>query len=272
MTSRILFRAEKLLELSAGVGPVLGIDTASTIASVAIVAHGKLLAEVMRSAASHGAELPDAVAEAVKQAGITLKDLRGIAVGIGPGSYTGLRVGIAYAKGLVLALGCALVGIPSLDCVALATLDRLPIPDETLIAAIFDARKGEVYTNLYRTKPDRLDKISQPLVIRLQELVTELSHGVIVVGDSKAKEASLLLSERGYESTVVNEVELNSRGRYVAALGAEGIARGEIARPATLEPLYVRTAEATFKPAAAVPVAAAKETPWSDETKRSSSN
>jgi len=272
MTSRILFRAEKLLELSAGMGPVLGIDTASATASIAIVAHGRVIAELTRSASSHGAELPNAVAQAIKQAGTPLKDLSGIAVGIGPGSFTGLRVGIAYAKGLVLALGCALIGIPSLDCVALAALERLPITEETLLATIFDARKGEVYANLYRARPDRLDKISQPLVIRLQNLFTQVSHSVILVGDSKAKEASLLLSERGIRSIFVNEVELNSRGRYVAALGAEGISGGEIGAPATLEPLYVRTAEATFKPAAAPPVAVAKERPWTDETKSSSSN
>jgi tRNA threonylcarbamoyladenosine biosynthesis protein TsaB len=267
-----LFRAEKLLELSAGVGLVLGLDTASATASVAVVANGKLVAQHQRSASSHGAELPAAVTEVMRQAGIDLMDLRGIAVGIGPGSFTGLRVGIAYAKGLVLALRCALIGIPSLDCVALATIEQLPIPDGTLICTIFDARKGEVYANLYRAYADRLDKISQPLVIRLQNLFPELTDGVILVGDSKAKEASLLLSERGTRSTVLNEVELNSRGRYVAALGAERIARGEIDTPATLEPLYVRTTEATFKPVAATPVAAAKERPWSDETKSSSGN
>jgi len=270
MTSRELFRAEKLLELSAGVGPVLGLDTASATASLAIVAHGELLAQHSQSAASHGAELPAAAAEVVKLAGITLKDLSGVAVGIGPGSFTGLRVGLAYAKGLILALGCALIGIPTFDCVALATFEHTSAAEGSLICPIFDARKGEVYANLYRARADRLDKISQPLVIKLQNLFQHLADGVILVGDSKAKEASLLLSERGTRSTVLNEVELNSRGRYVAALGAERISHGEIDSPATLEPLYVRTAEATFKPVAAS--AAAKERPWSDETKSSSSN
>ena len=124
MTSRKLFRAEKLFELGAGVGPVLGLDTASATASLAIVSHGKVLAQVTRSAASHGAELPAAVAEIFAQAALTLKDLQGIAVGIGPGSFTGLRVGIAYAKGLVLALGCALIGIPTFDCLALAAFEQ----------------------------------------------------------------------------------------------------------------------------------------------------
>jgi tRNA threonylcarbamoyladenosine biosynthesis protein TsaB len=271
MISRDLFRAEKLFELSAGVGPVLGLDTASATASLAIVSHGKILAELTRSAASHGAELPTATAEILAQAGIKLKDLRAVAVGIGPGSFTGLRVGIAYAKGLILALGCAMMGIPTFDCLALAAWERTSAPEGSLICAILDARKGEVYANLYRAGADRLDKISQPLVIRLQNLFPELLDGVILVGDSKAKEASLLLSERGIHSTVLNEVELNSRGRYVAAFGAERISRGEMDTPATLEPLYVRSAEATFKPVAALPVAAAKESSWSDETKRSSS-
>ena len=162
---------------------------------------------------------------------------------------------------------------PTFDCVALAAFEQTyAAPRGQSICPILDARKGEVYTNLYRAGADRLDKISHPLVIRLQNLFPELSDGVILVGDSKAKEASLLLNERGIQSTVLEGVELNSRGRYVAALGAVRISRGEIDTPATLEPLYVRTAEATFKPVAALPVAAAKERPWSDETKRSSSN
>ena len=165
-----------------------------------------------------------------------------------------------------------MIGIPTFDCLALAGFEKASPPEGTLICTILDARKGEVYANLYRAKADRLDKISQALVIRLENLFPELSDGVILIGDSKAKEASLLLIERGIRSTVLDEVELNSRGRYVAALGAERIARGEIDTPATLEPLYVRTAEATFKLVAAPPVAAAKERPWSDETKRSSSN
>ncbi len=271
MTSHILFRAERLFELSAGVGPVLGLDTASATASLAIVAHGKVLAEVARSAASHGAGLPAAVAEVVDRAGITLKDLHGIAVGIGPGSFTGLRVGLAYAKGLVFALECALIGIPSFDCLALAAFEQCHPVEGTLICPIVDARKGEVYANIYRARADRLDNISQPLVIKLQNLFPELSDGVILIGDSKAKEASLLLSERGIQSTVLDE-GMNSRGRYVAALGAEGMARGVTEIPAIVEPLYVRTAEATFKPAAVPPDTAAKERPWSDETKSSSSN
>src|SRR5580704_6967163 len=129
MTSRVLFRADRLLKAGAGVGPVLGLDTASSTASLAIVSRGKILAEITRSAKSHGAELPAAVAELIGKVGIQLKDLAGIAVGLGPGSYTGLRVGLSYVKGLALALRCAVVGISTFDCLAMAALEQTSAPD-----------------------------------------------------------------------------------------------------------------------------------------------
>ncbi len=273
MTSRELFRADRLLAAAAATGPVMGLDTASTTASLAIVSHGKIFAQVTRSTASHGAELPDAVAELLAQAGIGLKDLKGIAIGLGPGSFTGLRVGLSYVKGLVVALGCVLVGIPTFDCMALAALERSPsATEDTLICPILDARKNEIYSEFYRIGADTLDKISPPLVLRLEELFPQLSDGVIFIGDAKAREASLLLSERGIRSTVLEEMEFNSRGRYVAALGAHRISLGETDELAALEPLYVRSAEATFRPVTVPPVAATKERPWRAETKNSSSS
>lgn len=271
MTSRVLFRAEKLLASSAELGPVMGLDTASPIASLAIASRGKILAQVTRSAASHCAQLPALVDELLAQARIELKDLNGIAVGLGPGSFTGLRVGLSYVKGLALALGCGVVGIPSFDCVALGALEQLPsAPDGGSICTIADARKEEVYAALYRIGPDRLEKISTVEVIRLESLFQLLPDGVILVGDSKVREASLLLGKRGIRSTILEELELNSRGRYVAALGAQRFISKDADSAAALEPLYVRSAEATFKPGAAA--AAAKERPWSDETKSSSSS
>ena len=250
---------------------MLGLDTASSTVSLAIASHGKILAEITRSAKSHGAELPAAVAELLGDVGIQLKDLTGIAVGLGPGSYTGLRVGLSYVKGLALALRCVVVGIPTFDCLAMAALEHTSASEGSLICAILDARKNEVYANIYRAGAAGLDNISQPLVIRLENLFPQLSAGVILTGDSKAEEASLVLNERGVPSTLLREAELNSRGRYVAAFAAERISINETEPPAALEPLYVRTAEATFKPVAGHPVAATKERQWS-VTKKSLSN
>ncbi len=272
MTSRVLPKAERLLAAGAAVGPVLGVDTAGRVALVALTAHGRVLAETARPATSHCAGLPAATGELLEEAGLALRDLKGISVGLGPGSFTGLRVGLSYAKGLGLALGCALVGVPTFDSMALAALEAAHGPSAgVLICPVVDAHKGEVYAALYRTTLDGVEKLTDALVLPVEALVRQLSGEIIFAGGLKAGEASRLAGERGLRSAVLEEGRLDSRGRYVAALGAARLAQREAGSPAALEPLYVRTAQATFKPAAAAP-AAGKEVPWSAETKRLSSS
>ncbi len=271
MTSRVLFRAERLFSAGAGAGPVMGLDSAGPVAALAIVAGGRVLSEIAHSAASHGAELPAAVEELPRQAGMGLRDVRGIAVGIGPGSFTGLRVGLSYVKGLAMALGCSLVGVPTFDAAALKALEHFPSASpQTVVCTVSDARKGEVYAGLYRIVSDGLEKVAEPSVLSLQRLVLQLPADAILAGDKTAEGVSGLLGARGMRSTVINEVELNLRGRYVAAIGAERLSSGAADSPAALQPLYVRTAEATFKPVAASHEAAVKERPWSAEKKSSS--
>src|SRR4051795_7079195 len=94
---------ERLLAETSDLGPVLGIDTGGPIASVGLVVNGRLAATYVRSSASHCAELPAMVAEVLDAADIRMPDLNAVAVAIGPGSFTGLRVGLSYAKGLATA-------------------------------------------------------------------------------------------------------------------------------------------------------------------------
>jgi len=142
MTSRTLL-AERLL--SASCGPILGLETGSANASLAIIAGGRVLGEISRPVSSHGSSLPAEVGELLSNAGLNFPDLAGIAVGIGPGSFTGLRVGLSYAKGLVMALRCAIVGLPSLDSVALSVMESRAAAVGQLSCPIVNASKGEVY-------------------------------------------------------------------------------------------------------------------------------
>jgi tRNA threonylcarbamoyladenosine biosynthesis protein TsaB len=207
-----------------------------------------VLAEASHAVASHGAELPEAVAGLLEVAGLAVGRLKAIAIGIGPGSFTGLRVGLSYAKGLKLAIGCALLGIPSLDTLALTALAEISATAAPrLICPVLDARKGEVYAALYRTSGNGLEKLSDDLVVTLENLAPHLGTDVLLVGDAKAEEACRWVVRVGGRATCLEMTGLRLRGRVVAALGAARLVTGEADNAFVLEPLYVRSAEAIFK-------------------------
>src|SRR5208282_2086866 len=112
MTSHVLCKVNRLLDQAAATRPVLGLDTSTSIASLALIAHGRVAASMARPVTSHGAALPGAVDELLSAAAVAIGELGAIAVGTGPGSFTGLRIGLGYAKGIAMATRCALVGVP----------------------------------------------------------------------------------------------------------------------------------------------------------------
>jgi tRNA threonylcarbamoyladenosine biosynthesis protein TsaB len=269
MTSRVLCRVSGLLEQAAATRPVLGLDTSTSVASLALVALGKVVASLDRPATSHGASLPATVDELLQTACLKIADLGAIAVCIGPGSFTGLRIGISYAKGIAMATECALVGVHGFDAIALSAVERHNIEPDRLICVVVDARKGEVYTALYRAVSDGLKKLSEESVVALEHLASRVTEDVTFVGDDRAKDAAALMESRGYRVAVFNTGELDMRGVCVAALGGARFARGETDRAASLEPLYIRTPEATFKPTSKSPAGMSTEGVWSIERKNS---
>lgn len=268
MTSRVLCRVEKLLELASADRAVLGLDTGTSPASLALIADGRVVGEISRPVRSHGAALADAAQELLNAGEISPRALTGIAVGIGPGSFTGLRIGVSYAKGIAFATGCAIAGVPSLDAIALGVLENPAAHPGIAVCPILDARKGEVYTALYRIVADGLEKVSNDLVMPLNRLTEYIEASVILAGDGRADEAAALLSHRGIETLVADPRTLASRGRYIALLGAARIARGEADSADPLQPLYVRPPEAQAAHAASAPKAI-PEGVWNTEKKNS---
>lgn len=124
---------------------LLAVDTSTFVGTVAVLREGELLAEWSASVrATHGETLLPHVARVLELSGVTLAELDAIAVGIGPGSFTGVRIGVATAKGLALALGKPIVGISSLR-----TLARGISGGAGLRVPVLDAHKGEVYCAAY---------------------------------------------------------------------------------------------------------------------------
>ena len=251
MTSHVSFTADRLFEAGAGAGAILGIDTGLRLSTAAVVRGGKVIAESAVSSASHCAGLPGQIAGLLEFAHLSLADLAGLAVGLGPGSYTGLRVGLGYIKGLAAALALPVVGVPSLDAIAYAAAARRGAPAGSLVCPIVDARRGEVYAALYRVGPDALEKVIDDLVTAPVHLRSHLSGEVLLAGDAQAADAASVLESSEVRIGVLEAGGMAAVGRFVAALGAERIGRGEAELLAMLEPRYVRPVEATFRPARA---------------------
>jgi tRNA threonylcarbamoyladenosine biosynthesis protein TsaB len=148
---------------------LLNIDTALETASVSLAEDGKVLqGAVNESQKDHAAWLQPAIKKLFTEADYKLENINAIGVINGPGSYTGLRVGLATAKGLCYALGIPLVTISSLEVLALSAINNLNLRDEAdlFICPMIDARRLEVFTALYDT---RLTCIRQPQAMVLTE-------------------------------------------------------------------------------------------------------
>ena len=269
MTSRVLFKAERLLSASAPIGPVLGLETGTPTASLAIIAQGRLLAEISRPVSSHGAMLPGMVAELLDRAALKLEQLAAVAVGIGPGSFTGLRIGLGYAKGLAWAGGRAIFGINSLDSLALgATSHHEPRPG-TIICPILDARKGEVYAALYRVTTAGLDKISDDMVVSPDDLIARIGDEVVFVGEGVSACGRRLAEAMGNRATILDDSDGHWRGMMVAVLAAARLVDNNTDSILNLQPSYVRPPEAVLRSQTAEGgvVTTGTEALWSGEKK-----
>jgi tRNA threonylcarbamoyladenosine biosynthesis protein TsaB len=284
MTSHGLFRAELLLAQSRLIGPVLGLETGGPQASLAVASHGAVLAVAAPERKAHGETVVGAIDALLREAGVTIKDLAAIAVGIGPGSFTGLRIALSYAKGVALATGCGVVGIPSLDALAWCALCLPELASGTTICPILDARKGELYAALYRAVENGLEKLSGEFLAKPEDLagqielagqiqgqVVYLGDGVTSYGDALRKEAQGPQGATGRKVTVADLSLVRSSAAMIAALGAARVASGRLDSVSSLQPLYVRPSEAELK-AKRPANAAGLEALWSKEKKSSSAS
>lgn len=162
---------------------ILSFDTATNNCSIAVTtgdsSSGRVLASLsFASGVSHSRRLLSSIDWLLQSQDLHMTDISAVAVGLGPGSFTGLRIGMATAKGLCHGAGIGLIGISSLDAIA------APIVSEKLICVVMDARKKEVYCCSYRMQPDMtVHRCSKPTVLPPQELAEQISEPVTMAGD-----------------------------------------------------------------------------------------
>jgi tRNA threonylcarbamoyladenosine biosynthesis protein TsaB len=212
--------------------------------AVALLDGEALVAEQRSSVGvTHSERLLLAIDRGLAAAGWQLRDVGLLAVAIGPGSFTGLRIGVATMKGLAFATGAPLVGVPTLDALAW-TLPYAAWP----VCPVLDARKHEVYTARYRTGDGRLDRLTDYRAVRPRALAEELlardDQPMIFVGDGAAAYGAVFREVLGARARFAPPGQGLPSAVPVAQLGGEALARGEAADPASLIPLYVRRSEA----------------------------
>jgi tRNA threonylcarbamoyladenosine biosynthesis protein TsaB len=219
---------------------VLGLETSTLAGGVALVDGERLVAEyVLDVSVTHSERLLAAVDRVLADARWAPRDLEGVAVSIGPGSFTGLRIGVSTAKGLALALGLPIAAVPTLDAMA-ATVPWAALP----VCPVLQARRGEVYASRYRHDGDGLRREWDYLALSPGELAERLGEPTLLVGDGAA----------GVDSPHVRHLPAPRRvpsPACVAVLGRERFRLGDSVGAAELAPFYLRPSQAELRRRAA---------------------
>ena len=225
---------------------VLGIETATSICGVAVVEEESLLAERwINEQHIHSERIVRFVDEVLSESRVQLSEVAGIAVSIGPGSFTGLRIGLSAAKGLCYASGKPLVAVPTLDALVHRVIDFCD--DGKIVCAVLDAKRDEVYSAWYERRGQRMDKKSDYRVLRRGEFLKILGSksSVLVTGEEAERSIermrTLKLNDNDLRGISAAPRELGRpSAQAIAVLGLKLLRKGKKSDLAALEPMYLK--------------------------------
>jgi len=217
---------------------VLGIDTSDYANAVGVVGGDSILADSTYEARTDSLEQIVAnIDSTLKKAGMAFRDVGGIGVGLGPGSWTGIRVGVTVGKMLAFSTGKPVAGISTLE--ALAYAERR---ESSLIYAVISAGTGDaVYAAPYRPENGAVSRIGEYYVGDVKGLTALLSGPAVLVGNGSQACARILKQESGIN---IKAVEAIPGGASIASLAAQRLERGEKDDVLSLTPLYLKESTA----------------------------
>ena len=220
---------------------ILAIETSTSVGSIALVEGAILKAQnLLNVGPTHNQRLLPGIDRILSDSGWTLDELDGMAVSIGPGSFTGLRIGLSMVKGLAWATGKPLAGVPTLDALAA----NVPLVSQ-LICPALDARKGEIYTALYRLGTDRgPERLTPYMALKPEELVELITEETVIVGDALLRYGDYLQNELGDRLQRIPPHLHIVHASCVAWLASHRLRQGLEDDVSSCTPLYVRRSEA----------------------------
>ncbi len=217
---------------------ILAINTSTLQFSLALLKKdGTIVAEqvMFRKKGNFGSLMP-AFDRLLSLSDTRTGDLSGIAVAIGPGSFTGLRIGISLAKGLCHALQIPLAGVSSLEALA----SQIPFAKSPVIP-LLHSRKGEVFTATFvLTDVHQLKRQREPISIKLTDLVSMIREPAFIIGDNFEAQAPAFGSKTGPAFILAPAQFWSLRASSVGALGLKKLIRNDLDDPYGIEPVYLR--------------------------------
>lgn len=224
----------------------LAFDTSSKTVAVALLRDDVIIYDaIINIDLNHSEVLLSAISYACLQTRIKISEIDLFACVIGPGSFTGLRIGVSTLKGLMLATGKPAVGISSLAALALNVGKSSKI-----ICSVMDAGRGQVYTAFYRYNENGLlDQIGTDEAVDPREIILNPEQEIIFVGDGAIKYSGIISNNINNKINIASSAQQYIRASSVGILGREKYNRNELLNAETFVPVYLRSADARVKKA-----------------------
>ena len=224
---------------------VLSLDTTSRAGSCALVRDGRVVrVQAGDTAREQGGQLPGTLATLLDRESVTLGEIDGYGVAIGPGSFTGLRVGIATMQGLAMATGKPLVGVSALAALAvLAGAGRETPAGHARVVTWIEAWRGDVFSAVY----DGGRALGEPIVAHPNDLLHRLEGAAVFIGDGAARHMDVIRAAWGNKAHFAAPIAPALAGA-VATVASEVLRSGEQPSPHAIRPLYVRRFDTGLRP------------------------
>jgi len=219
---------------------ILAIDTTTKTGSVALADDDTLISEAMlNDEITHSETLLPSIETMLLESGLSLGEIDLFALTLGPGSFTGIRIGVSTVKGFAFALGKPIAGVSTLEAMAHNFPDR-----GCTITPVMDARRGEVYTADFRWNNIELERLCDDRAVSPEALLDGVRGRTIFAGDGLVRTGEMLKTRFGDTAILASAADSRISGAVVARLARQRYFNGETLDPAAFAPVYLRRSEA----------------------------
>jgi tRNA threonylcarbamoyladenosine biosynthesis protein TsaB len=222
---------------------ILAVDTSTNVASAAILEDDVIIGEYnCNKGKTHSQRLMPMVQHLLETTGLTAGDMDAFAASIGPGSFTGLRIGVTTVKAMAFAAEKPVISVHTLDALAY----NIPMLD-SLVCPMIDARNNQVFTAIYRFIEDKLERLTDYMGVHIGELAQQLKGmegKVVFLGDAAGMHQDYLSQELGERACMAPANIALAKASSVAVLASKAYSRGELESCYDMVPFYLRKSQA----------------------------